>query len=196
MKKHLSIILSSFALVGVITLAMVILFDKISLSNISLESFIGIIATLIGVLVTFAVAWQIINAMEIKNKLAEIDGLKNKVEEQNKTIEELSHKTRHLFALTIATEILENDEAEEAFRYCLTSLVSTMKLKNPINIDITLDLLEKCTQNFKDNHRIEKEFYKETIGLDKEIRILHNYDFARSRYESLIKTYIEDVKYK
>ncbi len=80
MKKHLSIILSSFALVGVITLAMVILFDKISLSNISLESFIGIIATLIGVLVTFAVAWQIINAMEIKNKLAEIDGLKNKVD--------------------------------------------------------------------------------------------------------------------
>lgn len=71
-----------------------------------------------------------------------------------------------------------------------------MKLKNPINIDITLDLLEKCTQNFKDNHRIEKEFYKETIGLDKEIRILHNYDFVRSRYESLIKTYIEDVKYK
>ena len=139
MKKNLSIILSSLALIGVIALAMVILFGKISLSHISLESFIGIIATLIGVLVTFAVAWQIINGLEIKNKLNEIGDLKNKVEEQNQTIEELSLKTRHLLTLTMATDTLENDEAEEAFRYCLTSLVNTMKLNTPINIEKTLD---------------------------------------------------------
>lgn len=196
MKKNLSIILSSLALIGVIALAMVILFGKISLSHISLESFIGIIATLIGVLVTFAVAWQIINGLEIKNKLNEIGDLKNKVEEQNQTIEELSLKTRHLLTLTMATDTLENDEAEEAFRYCLTSLVNTMKLNTPINIEKTLDLLNECTKHFNSNHKIEKEFYDETLKLDKEIRLLHNYDFIRTQYEPLIELYIQKVKWK
>ena len=186
MKKNLSIILSSLALIGVIALAMVILFGKISLSHISLESFIGIIATLIGVLVTFAVAWQIINGLEIKNK----------VEEQNQTIEELSLKTRHLLTLTMATDTLENDEAEEAFRYCLTSLVNTMKLNTPINIEKTLDLLNECTKHFNSSHKIEKEFYDETLKLDKEIRLLHNYDFIRTQYEPLIELYIQKVKCK
>lgn len=195
MKKNLSIILSSLALIGVIALAMVILFGKISLSHISLESFIGIIATLIGVLVTFAVAWQIINGLEIKNKLNEIGDLKNKVEEQNQTIEELSLKTRHLLTLTMATDTLENDEAEEAFRYCLTSLVNTMKLNTPINIEKTLDLLNECTKHFNSSHKIEKEFYDETLKLDKEIRLLHNYDFIRTQYEPLIELYIQKVKW-
>lgn len=79
MKKNLSIILSSIAIVGVITLAMIMIFKDITLSNISLESFISIIATLIGILVTFVVAWQIINGLEIKNKLAEIDCLKKQI---------------------------------------------------------------------------------------------------------------------
>lgn len=196
MKKNLSIILSSLALIGVIALAMVILFGKISLSHISLESFIGIIATLIGVLVTFAVAWQIINGLEIKNKLNEIGDLKNKVEEQNQTIEELSLKTRHLLTLTMATDTLENNEAEEAFRYCLTSLVNTMKLGTPINIEKTLELLNECTKHFRNENRVGKEFYDETLKLDKEIRLLHNYDFIRTQYEPLIELYIQKVKWK
>ena len=194
MKKNLSIILSSLALIGVIALAMVILFGKISLSHISLESFIGVIATLIGVLVTFAVAWQIINGLEIKNKLNEIGDLKNKVEEQNQTIEELSLKTRHLLTLTMAQDTLEHDEAEEAFRYCLTSLVSTMKLGTPINIEKTLELLNECTKHFRNENRVGKEFYDETLKLDKEIRLLHNYDFIRTQYEPLIELYIQKVK--
>ena len=43
MKKNLSIILSSIAIVGVIALAMIMIFKDITLSNISLESFISII---------------------------------------------------------------------------------------------------------------------------------------------------------
>ena len=39
----------------------------------SLDTFIGVMVTMVGILVTFAVGWQIINALEIKNKLAEID---------------------------------------------------------------------------------------------------------------------------
>ena len=69
MKKNLGIILSLVALVGVVVLAVVMACLNVSLSNVSLDTFIGVMVTMIGILVTFAVGWQIINALEIKSKL-------------------------------------------------------------------------------------------------------------------------------
>ena len=69
MKKNLSIILSLLALVGVVVLAVVMACLNVSLSNVSLDTFIGVMVTMIGILVTFAVGWQIINALGIKSKL-------------------------------------------------------------------------------------------------------------------------------
>ena len=73
MKINLSIILSLVALIGVVVLAIVMACLNISLANVSLDTFIGVMVTMIGILVTFAVGWQIINALEIKSKLAEIE---------------------------------------------------------------------------------------------------------------------------
>ena len=73
MKKNLSIILSLIALIGVVVLAVVIACLNVSLANVSLDTFIGVMVTMIGILVTFAVGWQIINALEIMSKLAEIE---------------------------------------------------------------------------------------------------------------------------
>lgn len=194
MKKNLSIILSSIAIVGVITLAMIMIFKDITLSNISLESFISIIATLIGILVTFVVAWQIINGLEIKSKLAEIDSLRNEVEKQNKTIQQLSYRTQHHLSATMAMDALENCEAEEAFRYALVSLVSTMKLEKPINIERIMELLENSSKHFGSNP-ISKIFYDATLKLDRELKSMKNYDFIREEYEYLIDLYIRNVKY-
>lgn len=69
MKKNLGIILSLVALVGVVVLAVVMVCLNVSLANVSLDTFIGVMVTMIGILVTFAVGWQIINALEIKSKL-------------------------------------------------------------------------------------------------------------------------------
>ena len=76
MKKNLSIILSLIALIGVVVLAVVMVCLNVSLANVSLDTFIGVMVTMIGILVTFAVGWQIINALEIKSKLAEIEKIK------------------------------------------------------------------------------------------------------------------------
>ena len=69
MKKNLSIILSLLALVGVVVLAVVMTCLNVSLSNVSLDTFIGVMVTMIGILVTFAVGWQIINALASTLKL-------------------------------------------------------------------------------------------------------------------------------
>ena len=57
MKKNLSIILSLVALVGVVVLAVVMVCLNVSLANVSLDTFIGVMVTMIGILVTFAVGW-------------------------------------------------------------------------------------------------------------------------------------------
>ena len=52
MKKNLSIILSLAALVGVVVLAVVMACLNVSLSNVSLDTFIGVMVTMIGILET------------------------------------------------------------------------------------------------------------------------------------------------
>jgi flagellar motility protein MotE (MotC chaperone) len=46
--------------------------------------------TMIGILVTFAVGWQIINALEIKSKLAEIEKIKADVNTQQSNINKIA----------------------------------------------------------------------------------------------------------
>ena len=175
-------------------MALMMLLRNANLSYLSLETYIGVIATLIGILVTFAVAWQIINGLEIKGKLAEIDSLKNEVEKQNKTIQQLSYRTQHHMSATMAMDALQNCEVEEAFRYALVSLLNAMKLERPINIERIMDLLENSSKHFGSNP-ISKRFYDATLKLDKELKSMKNYDFIRPQYEPLIDLYIKKVKW-
>ena len=82
MKKNLWIILSLLAVVGVVIIILLSVFYKASLADVSLDTFIGVMVTMVGILVTFAVGWQIINALEIKNKLAEMEKLKMEINSQ------------------------------------------------------------------------------------------------------------------
>jgi uncharacterized membrane protein YgaE (UPF0421/DUF939 family) len=164
-------------------------------SVVSLDAFIGVIVALLAIIVAIVIGWQIINALEIKSKLAEIDDFKNKVEEQNKTIEQTSYRTLHHLLSTMAMDALENNEAEGAFRCALASLVNTMKLDKPINVTCILNLLKDCTRLFKNDMKVDKEFYDETLKFDDELRSFSNYDFIREEYEPLIDLYIQKVKY-
>lgn len=163
-------------------------------SVVSLDSFVGVIVALLAIIVAIVIGWQIINALEIKSKLAEIDGLRNEVEKQNKTIQQLSYRTQHHLSATMAMDALENCEAEEAFRYALVSLVSAMKLEKPINIERIMELLENSSKHFGSN-QISKRFYDATLKLDRELKSMKNYDFIREEYEYLIDLYIRNVKY-
>lgn len=194
MKKNFTLIISLVSLVAVIVMALMMLLGNANLSYLSLETYIGVIATLIGILVTFVVAWQIINGLEIKGKLAEIDSLKNEVEKQNKTIQQLSYRTQHHMSATMAMDALQNCEVEEAFRYALVSLLNAMKLERPINIERIMELLENSSKHFGSNP-ISKRFYDATLKLDRELKSMKNYDFIREEYEYLIDLYIRNVKY-
>lgn len=58
MKKNLKIIFLLLAVVGILVIALLLIFCNVSLADVSLDTFIGVMVTMIGILVTFAVGWH------------------------------------------------------------------------------------------------------------------------------------------
>ena len=54
MKKNLKIIFLLLAVVGILVIALLLIFCNVSLADVSLDTFIGVMVTMIGILVTFA----------------------------------------------------------------------------------------------------------------------------------------------
>lgn len=73
MKNRLSIILSLVSLVGVLTMLGFWLFGSLKLSVISLDTFVGVIVALLAIVFTVVVGLQIVNAIEIREKMTEIE---------------------------------------------------------------------------------------------------------------------------
>lgn len=193
MKKNLSIILSLIALVGVVVLAVVMACLNVSLSNVSLDTFIGVMVTMIGILVTFAVGWQVINALEIKSKLAEIEKIKADVKQQEAIVQENYHRVQHLIALSWAEDAYNNEEYAEAYRYSLHSLLSSMSLRGPINIDKVLKVMKHAAKEIPESFTIDAEFYDLVIADDAQIRTLNGYQYVKSVHEQSFAQYTRKV---
>lgn len=73
MKSNLATIISIIALIGTISMWLLWLCDSIKLSIIGLDTFMGVIVALLALIFTIAIGYQIINAIEIKGKMAEVE---------------------------------------------------------------------------------------------------------------------------
>jgi len=189
MKKNLSIILSLVALVGVVVLAVVMACLNVSLSNVSLDTFIGVMVTMIGILVTFAVGWQIINALEIKSKLAEIEKLKIEIKEQREQMQELAESTKHESMLVRAQEFYRCGDYIHATLCAMESLLHCLPLKVPSNINLVLQSVEAFASLIKTP--ITAEDNKEILEIDDAIRRANNYIFIQDRYEQIYDKFIK-----
>lgn len=189
MKKNLSIILSLTALVGVVVLAVVMACLNVSLDNVSLDTFIGVMVTMIGILVTFAVGWQIINALEIKSKLAEIEKIKDDIREQREQMQELAESTKHESMLVRAQEFYRCGDYIHATLCAMESLLHCLPLKVPSNINLVLQSVEAFASFIKTP--ITSEDNEELLKIDQSIRESNNYVFIQVRYEQICDKYFK-----
>ena len=90
MKKDIGFILSIIAIVGGVAIGILLACCNFSLQAVSLDTFIGVMATI----VTFAIGWQVINVLDIKNKLAEIEKLKGETAAQRTEIDKLIARSK------------------------------------------------------------------------------------------------------
>lgn len=200
MKKNISIILSLTAIGGVIVLAAVMVCLNLSLSNISLDTFIGVMVTMIGILVTFAVGWQIINALEIKSKLSEIEKIKTDVTEQKQSIDKIAARIAYDAAVNRSYTLHKMGEYIKSFASTLEAIQNCLLIDEYEDLDL---LLKNLYANATGAHNIccyesDCEFILKQDELirksPKYILIKDRYEKAFSEYNMWPKIHIKDKK--
>lgn len=88
MKQKLAIILSVIALVGVIFLAVLWIIGDLKLSIVTLDTFIGVSVTMLAILFTIVIGWQIINAIKIREEIKSLEIKHNRIIENEQRLAE------------------------------------------------------------------------------------------------------------
>ena len=88
MKTKISIILSTISIIGVLSIWGLWLFGTIQLSIVSLDTFIGVIVALLAIIFTVIVGWQVVNTIEMRDKLANIEKRQNDLMENERLLAE------------------------------------------------------------------------------------------------------------
>lgn len=189
MKKNISMILSILALVLVSVLAVLLICRNVTLSSISLDTFVGVMVAMIGILVTFAVGWQIINALEIKGKLAEIEKLKADINDQREQMHELAESTKHDSMLVRAQAFYRDGDFINATICSMDSLLHCLPLKVPSNIHLVLHTTEAFMMGINKFATVEEK--NEILRLNEAIRSADNYIFISENYDRIWRKFIE-----
>ena len=175
----------------IVSVLVVLLVAKdLSLSNISLDTFVGVMVAMIGILVTFAVGWQIINALEIKGKLAEIEKLKADINEQREQMHELAESTKHDSMLVRAQAFYRDGDFINATICSMDSLLHCLPLKVPSNIHLVLHTTANFMMGINKPATIEEK--NEILRLDEAIRSADNYIFISENYDLIWKEFIKE----
>ena len=190
MKKNISIILSLLALAIASVLAVLLICRNVTLSSISLDTFVGVMVAMIGILVTFAVGWQIINALEIKGKLAEIEKLKADINDQREQMHELAESTKHDSMLVRAQAFYRDGDFINATICSMDSLLHCLPLKVPSNIHLVLHTTEAFMMGINKLATVEEK--NEILRLDEAIRSADNYIFISENYDHIWRKFIEE----
>lgn len=191
-----SFILSIIALaVSIVTLA--VIFIRVTPNSvIDLGTFIGVMTALIGISITFLVGYQIYNAIEIRQKLAEVDQLQEKLkqlEQFNKSAEEgfyiiqarmaagkAFQQPNALFKMLNAILVaLDVDHKADGYQWMLDELKEYMLLFHSGCFWGTL------TQKKEKIERIKSVY----LEIDQRIRKHPNYGNIRAKYEDLMKQF-------
>ena len=190
MKKNISIILSILALAIASVLAVLLACRNVTLSFISLDTFVGVMVAMIGILVTFAVGWQIINALEIKGKLAEIEKLKADINDQREQMRELAESTKHDSMLVRAQAFYRDGDFINATICSMDSLLHCLPLKVPSNIHLVLHTTEAFMMGINEPATVEEK--NEILRLNEAIRSADNYIFISENYDRIWHKFIEE----
>ncbi|MBQ6184912.1 MAG: hypothetical protein IJK48_03500 [Bacteroidales bacterium] len=87
---RLALILSLVSLVGVLSIWMLWIFGCFKVSVIDLGTFVGVIVTLLAIIVTIVIGWQIINAVEIREKISSLEQRQNVILDNERLLAENS----------------------------------------------------------------------------------------------------------
>lgn len=192
MKNNLSIILSLLALVIDIAIIALWACNVGGFSVVTLDSFVGVVVTLLSILVTFVVGWQIHNVFDLKNKIEKIDIIEQTLKKQQKDFEEFTNYTKCENLITIAELREKAKDYDFAFMYAMESLTYGV-LVNSRNISYILTLLCDCEGKIKKGHVIPQDTYERIVAANDKITKTSCYHSISLIYESVYNSMINKI---
>lgn len=198
-KENKSIIFSSIALFGVLLLGGLWLCGTWHPSVVTLDTFIGVIATLIGIMVTFAIGWQIFNAMELRSKISELEEGKRQVEilqqQVNNQTSVLRIEVAHIRGIIAA----EKEEYLVAFLYYHTAIyegvIAPPYDKYHLYISNDLTKLQELVTKISST-TIQKDIYDGIKHDDLSIRESNLYPIIQVQYDAIMSEFFKKVSYE
>lgn len=161
---------------------------------VNLDTFVGVIVALLAIIVTLAVAWQIYNVIDIKNKIEDLKQLEDNFKKQENSLTQLSISTSARMNRLAGMTAIQGRAMVYAFKYMLGALVLEMQLEKPDNVDYLLRMLELSVKKINPGTKHDRDDYEVVIKLDKEIRSLDNYNLIKGRYEPIYKEFMSKVE--
>jgi len=162
--------------------------------TVNLDTFVGVIVALLAIIVTLAVAWQIYNAVEMKNKVEELKQLEDRLKVQEKSLEQMEYSNRSGFNRLASLSASVGMQFTHAVRFNLYSLEAELQLKEPKNVDSLLAMMELIVGQITPNTKFSADMYEEVVKTNKQIRSSRNYDLIKSRYEHIYKEFMSKVE--
>lgn len=154
---------------------------------VTLETFVGVIVSLLAIIVTLAIVWQIYNAIEMKKNIEELKLLETRLSKQEKSLKQVKFNADHEIYNLLSYSAMTGNSLVAAFRFSLLSLENALQLENPRHVEILLErmslLVNKIPHGTMDSYGQLDRIMKS----DKIIKGLPNYNLIKKSYEPIIE---------
>lgn len=195
--NNLSLWLSVISLVGVATFAVLWICNVRPQSVVSLDSFVGVATGLIGIMVTFAIGWQIVNAMELKSKIAELEQQKAQIDTLQQQLEGLASVLKTDIGHMMGLIALEKKKPLSAIKYNLQALYVGILTSPQYAIYVSQDL-QTLTELISEIQpcRMKKEHWEELKQIEKNIKEAPLFSIIQSQYDAIMSDFYKKVSYE
>ena len=202
MKTKLSIILSIISIVGVLSICGLWLFGAMKLSVVSLDTFIGVIVALLAVIFTIIIGWQIINTIEIRNWMNQLEQRQNVLVENERRLAENdqlhtleAYNLHAAISQADADSYVEKKQYVEAFTFYHVSLCYAILSGTPNQLN-RINKLSQITQCITAPPIADFKMLARQIKSDSDrIRTTTSYRNCLSEvYEQTMQTFWQKIK--
>lgn len=155
------------------------------------NTFVGVVVALLGVIVTFVVAWQILNVIDVKTQVSDIADLKKELKQQRDDIDEDFYSMMYLLSIAFGDISVQNKNINDAFNSYLWAVYYSLKLKNEyIDEFVIVMQLERVANNITE---INESLIEKINDVNSKIRELPRFKYIRSEYEKAFKIYLSKI---
>lgn len=185
------------------------IFEAIPHSVVTPDSFIGTCVSVLSIIVTIAIGWQIFNVVEVKNAMKELKGKQEEVEKQKDELKEEIRKVKGLaednekLAIYLHTRGMAL-QARMLNRKDIIFLESHMSLAQMANFnDLNIDEINNCLDDLSNmlksingNIELTNKIKTGFDGTVKDIRESKCYPWIKKRYENIVSEFLSKVEIK